>query len=144
DLQPSAAPNTVYRDAASLPGMSKITKTTSNPTVSKGKFIELNDTSKENTIEAAFNMKKPGNYYLLIRMAITENLKPRKFQLALDDNPEKTIEYQPVYRWSEADDNGFKVLFLQELGDGLSEGEHHISLKNIDGKINLNQLIITD
>lgn len=144
DLQPSAAPNTVYIEAASLPGMSDITKTTSNPAVSKGRFIELNENSKENTIETEFKIEKPGKYYLLMRMAIKDNLRPRKFQLNVDNNPEITIAYQPVYRWSSADDDDFKVLFLQELGDDLSAGKHQITLKEMEGRINLNQLIITD
>ncbi|GEO21647.1 hypothetical protein CQA01_21810 [Cyclobacterium qasimii] len=144
DLKPSAAPNTVYIEAADLPDMAEITRKSNDPTVSKGKYIELNEDSKETSIEAQFNIKKPGRYFLLMRMAIKINSRPRKFQLILDDNPEETFQYQPGYRWSVADENDFRVMFLQELGDELQAGKHQIFIKDIDGNINLNQVIITD
>ncbi|WP_339923418.1 right-handed parallel beta-helix repeat-containing protein [uncultured Cyclobacterium sp.] len=144
NLKPSAAPNTVYIETANLPGMAAFTKTADNSSVSKGKYIELNEDSKEISMEAEFIIKKPGKYFLLMRMAIKENRRSRKFQLTLDNNHEETFQYQPGYRWGSVDENDFRVMFLQEIGVELQAGKHQVSMKAIDGNINLNQVIITD
>lgn len=124
--------------------MAAFIKTSDNPTVSKGKYLELDDDAKEIPMEAEFNIKKPGRYFLLMRMAIKENRRPRKIQLTLDDNPKETFQFQPGYRWGSVDENDFRVMFLQELGDELQAGKHRLSMKMINGNINLNQIIITD
>ena len=75
---------------------------------------------------------------------LKENLRPRKFQLILDDNQQETLEYQPGYRWEGLNENDFKVQFIEELGDELSTGKHQLTMKDIEGEINLNELIIID
>ncbi|MDO6439573.1 hypothetical protein Q4534_19260 [Cyclobacterium sp. 1_MG-2023] len=144
DLKPSAAPNTVYIETARISDMAAFIKTSDNPSVSKGKYLELDDDAKEIPMEAEFNIKKTGRYFLLMRMAIKENRRPRKIQVTLDDNPKETFQFQPGYRWGSVDENDFRVMFLQELGDELQAGKHRLSMKMINGNINLNQIIITD
>lgn len=141
DLRPSAAPNTVYIEVAELPGMKKFTRTTSKPAVSKGKYVELKGSSKEPAMSAEINITEAGSYSLLLRLAIKDDVSPRKFHLTLDKE-EKDVSFNPYFRWNQVDEN-YRVVFLQSLGE-LTVGKHQIKLKDIKGKINLNQLIITD
>ncbi|MBL7737246.1 MAG: right-handed parallel beta-helix repeat-containing protein [Chitinophagaceae bacterium] len=141
NLRPLIAPNTIYIEAASLPLMEKFSRTTNDPVVSDGKYIMLNAASEEPEMSNEIDIATAGEYHLLLRLGVRENVDPIEFQLVLDGD-KREIPFRTHTRWRKPDST-FKVIFLEPLGY-LSSGKHRMTLKVLKGKINLNQIIVTN
>lgn len=141
DLRPSAAPNTIYIEAPSLPLMNKYVHTTDDPAVSEGRYIQLNAAPEEPEMANEIDIKTAGEYHLLLRLGVRENVAPLEFRLALDSD-KQDIPFRTHGRWRKPAPD-FKAIYLQPLGY-LSPGKHRLSLKLLKGHINLNQIVITD
>jgi hypothetical protein len=142
DLRPASAPNSIYLEAATLPGVDQLVQRTDAPNVTGGRFAALAPNASPE-LAMRFTVAHPGRYALLVRAAIGRDaMQGRTFAVTLDQGAAERTPINADYEWNTGATN-FRVVYVRALGE-LAAGEHDLRVKLGSGEMKLNELIITE